>query len=364
MKDESVDAVITDPPYHTNFMGKKWDKGGIAYNVDLWKECLRVLKPGGYLLSFGGTRTYHRMACAIEDAGFEIRDMIEWIYASGFPKSLSIGKGIDKKLGNKREIIKEYKTHDIRGNGLMDKKNSITVFETKGNSGWEGWGTALKPAHEPICMARKPLSEKTICDNILKHGTGGISIDGCRIPGNQKKWENPRAGIWKTDKNKKSKLINNNQGRFPANIVCQDDALEFNCRYFDIDIWAKKNGLFQFPKASKSEKNRGCDGLEEKQKVFNGQSNKSSKEIKDVEERFTTKPSNNPHPTVKPLPLMQYLITLISKPNDTIFDPFAGSGTTLVAAKGLGRQYIGIELTKEYIPIIEARLKIIQKPLL
>ena len=172
-------------------MGKKWDNTGIAYNVDMWKECLRVLKPGGHLLSFSGTRTYHRMAVAIEDAGFEIRDMIEWVYGSGFPKSLNIGKAVDKLQGNEREAVWNDRYKDGKTRKTGDSSNwELTShagsggngnITTKGTSEWEGWGTALKPAHEPICMARKPLSEKTVAENCLKWGTGGINIDESRV---------------------------------------------------------------------------------------------------------------------------------------------------------------------------------------
>ena len=193
LEDNSIDSIVTDPPYELGFMGKSWDSTGIANNKDMWAECLRVLKPGGHLLAFSGTRTYHRMASAIEDAGFEVRDMIEWVYGSGFPKSLNIGKAVDKLQGNDREVVGktqsvqfqekgyEYKG-DKKGSGFNNEKywgfgNDVT----KGTSEWEGWGTALKPAHEPICMARKPLSEKTVAENCLKWGTGGINIDGSRV---------------------------------------------------------------------------------------------------------------------------------------------------------------------------------------
>jgi len=250
LPDNSIDAVITDPPYGLNFMGKKWD-----YDVPsaaIWKECLRVLKPGGHLLSFGGSRTYHRLAVAIEDAGFEIRDQIMWIYASGFPKSHNISKAIDKMAGAEREVIgrkpdprwlcnnEANKNHAFfSGLGAVDfnsKAGYITAAATSDAKKWEGWGTALKPAHEPICVARKPISEKNIAENVLKWGTGGINIDECRI------------SIDKEDKNLRPNYANHNhdsdtgfltgdkyqgqgakatqdlgyhnsQGRFPANIM-------------------------------------------------------------------------------------------------------------------------------------------------
>ena len=186
--DNSIDSVVTDPPYGLKFMGKKWDYD--VPNRELWQEVLRVLKPGGHLLSFAGSRTYHRMAVNIEDAGFEIRDQIMWVYGSGFPKSHNIGKAVNKLQGNEREVVGKRKAHDIRGNALMEatvpeykkEKSQIDIEITKGNSEWEGWGTALKPAHEPIVVARKPLSEKTIAKNVLKWGTGGINIDASRVP--------------------------------------------------------------------------------------------------------------------------------------------------------------------------------------
>jgi len=205
LDDNSVDSIVTDPPYELGFMGKKWDSTGIAYSVELWKECLRVLKPGGHLLAFGGTRTYHRMACAIEDAGFEIRDQMQWIYGSGFPKSHNISKAIDKKFGAKREVIKTVKgmgkqNPEWNGTAKGRKENyykpeyQLTAPATPEAKQWDGWGTALKPAHEPIVVARKPISEKTIAENVLKWGTGGLNIDGCRIGTEDIKTHGKRKG--------------------------------------------------------------------------------------------------------------------------------------------------------------------------
>ena len=229
LEDNSIDSIVTDPPYELGFMGKSWDSTGIANNVDMWKECLRVLKPGGHLLAFSGTRTYHRMASAIEDAGFEVRDMVEWVYGSGFPKSLNIGKAVDKLQGNERETIREYETHDIRNNALLGKKGAMTVSETKGTSEWEGWGTALKPAHEPICMARKPLSEKTVAENCLKWGTGGINIDESRVESSQDDKEMLDAKSSKNPTGVKSVFGGgiaspaHTLGRFPANLILSAD---------------------------------------------------------------------------------------------------------------------------------------------
>jgi hypothetical protein len=191
MADASIDAVVTDPPYELAFMGKAWDASGITYRVELWREILRVLKPGGHLLAFGATRTYHRLACAIEDAGFEIRDSLMWIYATGFPKSLDVSKAIDKAAGAERPVVgygkgrtgQAVETHaDVHGDDAYEWPGAfdVTAPATDGAKQWAGWGTALKPAHEPIVMARKPFSG-TVAANVQAHGTGAINVDGCRI---------------------------------------------------------------------------------------------------------------------------------------------------------------------------------------
>jgi len=410
LADESVDAVVSDPPYELGFMGKKWDASGIAYNVELWKEAFRVLKSGGHLLAFGGTRTYHRMAVAIEDAGFEVRDMLEWIYASGFPKSLNVGKAVDKLQGNAREVVGKVNACGKSNNnigGSWQNGSPENVPLTKGNSEWEGFGTALKPAHEPIIMARKPLSEKTIVEQVIKHGTGAIDIDGTRIPTQPRTTHKGRNFTG----NKKGEFLGEGlggfeadmpTGRFPANIICTDDALndgvisksngKYNkdgkwentgdgkirtwdieydklnkyagdsgskSRYFDIDVWAEKHGLLQFPKASKRERNEGCEGLESKLANKNGQGlgRECSLEARKDENGDDLIRMKNHHPTVKPVHLMSWLVRLVSKEGDTVLDPFMGSGTTGVACKKLKREFIGIELNEEYIKIAEARIQ-------
>lgn len=362
LPENSVDAIVTDPPYELGFMGKKWDNTGIANNKEMWAEALRVLKPGGYVLSFSGTRTYHRQAVAIEDAGFEIRDMIEWCYGSGFPKSRNIGLDVDKRNGVTKNRGKAFvvagqsgQRDKDTGGDLVPGSNKMGTYVAQNE--WSGWGTALKPAHEPICMARKPLSEKTVALNVLKWGTGGINIDESRV-----RTEDNLAGgsgriggfAGKTEGGVLSnyRVEGNNLGRFPANLIHDNSEEVRECfpneseRFF-------KSIIYQV-KASKSERNKGCDGLLQKQKVFNGQNEKCSKNIKDVEKRFTTQPSSNNHPTVKPVALMEYLINMVSKEGATILDPFMGSGSTGVACKN--RNFIGIEMEKDYIEIAKARI--------
>ena len=332
--DNSVDAVITDPPYGLSFMGKKWDYD--VPSVEVWTECFRVLKPGGHLLSFAGSRTYHRMAVRIEDAGFEIRDQIMWVYGSGFPKSHNIGKAIDK----------------------MDIEHD-----------YDGYGTALKPAHEPIVMARKPLSEKSIAENVMKHGTGGINIDGSRIEMKDKEninFDRPRVREkkdWVYDLGMKWEDPNikeyNEQGRFPANIIFDEEAGQLldeqsgvkqsskrtskynkdtehtntytpaKSDYRDDNTYADKGGASRFfycPKAAKKDRSEGIELI-------------------------------NNHPTVKPTDLMRYLINLITPQNGTILDPFMGSGSTGKAAVRCGVNFIGIEKEQEYMDIASARIE-------
>ena len=393
-----VDSIVTDPPYHLTsiverfgkegsapaqegtdgafaraskgFMGKEWDGGDIAFRKETWELAYQLLKPGGHLLAFSASRNYHRMAVAIEDAGFEIRDQIMWIYGSGFPKSLNIGKGVDKKLGNKREVVKTIERGDVQT--AIDKgvgytadpanKNNKAVFGygtetvTKGNSEWEGWGTALKPAHEPIVMARKSI-ESTIVDNVLKHGTGGINIDGCRV---ELDGEKPPSGsakrVYKNNEYTEEKIYGDNKttpetGRFPANVM--HDGLQ--------EEWAR---YFYCPKVSSAERNRGLENFEPKPMAWGNQAKAELKRgnLDFVGSGDGTKHNKvamrvNTHPTVKPQELMKYLCRLVTPKGGTVLDPFMGSGSTGMAAKDEGFEFIGIEKEKEYFEIAEARIK-------
>ena len=396
-----VDSIVTDPPYELGFMGRSWDSTGIAFQKETWELCFKVLKPGGHLLAFSGSRTYHRMAVAIEDAGFEIRDQVMWLYGSGFPKSMNVGKALDKKLGNERESFgtKLKKAGDMRGGNYVkggDYK-SIEIEITKGNTEWEGWGTALKPAHEPLVLARKPLSENSVVDNVLKHRTGGINIDECRVEGNDAKYPdtNPdfrdqgrqskenmgidKLSFGQTENVKRKKVVrksrdengvwtNDNsgmkaegseyadadpRGRFPSNVM-HDGSGSIK------ELFEDKSKYFYCAKTSKAERNQGLDNFIKKNKVFNGQSPNASKDMKGVEQKFTTKPSANIHPTVKPIKLMKYLCRLITPKGGTILDPFMGSGSTGMAAKEENFDFVGIEKEEEYFNIASARIESVE----
>ena len=396
-----VDSIVTDPPYELGFMGRSWDSTGIAFQKETWELCFKVLKPGGHLLAFSGSRTYHRMAVAIEDAGFEIRDQVMWLYGSGFPKSMNVGKALDKKLGNERESFgtKLKKAGDMRGGNYVkggDYK-SIEIEITKGNTEWEGWGTALKPAHEPLVLARKPLSENSVVDNVLKHRTGGINIDECRVEGNDAKYPdtNPdfrdqgrqskenigidKLSFGQTENVKRKKVVrksrdengvwtNDNsgmkaegseyadadpRGRFPSNVM-HDGSGSIK------ELFEDKSKYFYCAKTSKAERNQGLDNFIKKKKVFNGQSPNASKNMKGVEQKFTTKPSANIHPTVKPIKLMKYLCRLITPKGGTVLDPFMGSGSTGMAAKEENFEFVGVEKEEEYFNIASARIESVE----
>jgi len=351
LPDNSVDSIVTDPPYELGFMGKKWDSLGIAYSVELWTECLRVLKPGGHLLSFGGTRTFHRVAVAIEDAGFEIRDNMAWLYGSGFPKSLDVSKAIDKSAGAERERV-SYVGGIASGHNNYGGSGKIHSGSKVGNTPltpeaqqWNGWGTALKPAHEPIIVARKPL-EGTVANNVLTHGTGALNIDGSRI-GTEggTKGAGAGAGVYGDGLNGERGLAVDGLGRWPANIILDEHTAGL------LDGQSDASRFFYVAKASKRDRNEGLDEMPIKRP-----DNRSSTGMGTFEEKGV-QPQQNFHPTVKPTALMEYLVKLVTPPNGTVLDPFTGSGSTGKAAILNGFDFIGIEMTEDYLPIIKARLK-------
>ena len=356
----TVDSVVCDPPYHLTsivkrfgadnaapaqhgtdgafarasrgFMGQQWDGGDIAFQVETWRAAWEILKPGGYLLAFSGTRTYHRMAVAIEDAGFEIRDQIGWLYGSGFPKSHDVSKGIDRAAGVVREVLGHTKNarpnrvgKNTKLSGLQTIGGEITAPATDAACDWQGWGTALKPAWEPVVVARKPL-EGTVAANVLKHGTGAINIDGCRVGD-----EGGSKTIVGRNANETVHAFGNglgarggqivrpeDLGRFPANII-HDGSDEVIAAFpNDGDISAAR--FFYSAKASAAER-RGSK-----------------------------------HPTVKPVALMAYLVRLVTRRGGTVLDPFAGSGTTGEAAYIEGVNAILCEQSAEYVADIQRRI--------
>ncbi len=338
--DESVDACVTDPPYGLSFMGQKWDHQ--VPSVELWREVLRVLKPGAHLLSFFGSRTYHRGVVAIEDAGFEIRDQIMWVYGSGFPKSLDVSKAIDKAAGAERNIIgmkartgggRAAPSHEgwqrpwMQEEGALDRPFQITAPATDAARQWAGWGTALKPAHEPIVVARKPLIG-TVAANVLAHGTGAMNIDACRVPHDEqcRMMAPSQANIDSpSDKcrqagRRAAVLELKSEGRWPANLIHDgsDEVIAgFPETYGDSGSAAR---FFYCAKASKEDRVAG-----------------------------------NTHPTVKPTDLMRYLCRLVTPPGGTVLDPFCGSGSTGRAALQDGFKFIGIERDADYAGLAEAR---------
>jgi site-specific DNA-methyltransferase (adenine-specific) len=400
MADNSVDSIVTDPPYGLSFMGKKWD-----YDVpgeDIWRECLRVLKPGGHMLAFAGTRTQHRMAVRIEDAGFEIRDMIAWVYGSGFPKSLNVGKVLDKfiKTGNASWNGTGDSTNGALGYSKLQKDQGYRPADYSGAhqhhgeiteeaaKKWQGWGTALKPAMEPITVARKPLVG-TVAANVLAHGTGGLNIDGCRVGVGDDRvgggLAKERFGI-----NGMPQTSRPVGGRWPANLIHDgsdevvglfpqsngaaapvakgqkefggviygkfktggDDGASF---YGDSGSAAR---FFYCAKASKKDRDEGCEGMDEKKMGFSNGAQLHGEGYDKGQDIGLNRviSRRNHHPTVKPTDLMRYLCRLVTPPGGIVLDPFAGSGSTGKACALEGFRFIGIEREAEYCEIARARI--------
>lgn len=374
----SIDSIVCDPPYELNFMGKGWDRTGIAFQPETWRKCYEVLKPGGYLLAFGGSRTFHRIAVAIEDAGFEIRDTIMYLYGTGFPKSLNIAKGIEAKLttgsANKTQFSELNGQKLERGNWGITKNTKEYGFRKKDYTTetekihrlgelepytalanqWQGWGSCLKPAYEPIIVARKPF-KGSLVENVMKYGTGGINIDESRVGEGREKEQ--KQGISNTNTqvpNRKDKLniYPTDLGRFPANVI-HDGSEETT------DNMQDASRYFYTAKASKKDRDEGLGMFEDKE-FFSNLNTKNGSGIR--LDGNKTPIRKNIHPTVKPCELMQYLVRLVSPKGATILDPFMGSGSTGKAAMFENRErqadykFIGIDLEEEYCNIASARI--------
>ncbi|WP_313281536.1 DNA-methyltransferase [Delftia tsuruhatensis] len=414
LADSSVDAIVTDPPYGLSFMGKRWDYD--VPGVEVWAECLRVLKPGGHLLAFAGTRTQHRMAVRIEDAGFEIRDMIAWVYGSGFPKSLDVSKAIDKAAGAEREVIgktvrsaNRAAAQDQSGGKSyrLEGESEITAPATDEARQWQGWGTALKPALEPITVARKPLVG-TVAANVLRQGTGALNIDGCRVPAETMPPNTGNGGMPRRheDEQRGQGIVSQPHalGRWPANLI-HDGSSEILAAFPDAPgqmadasrstkprnsqhiYGALRRGrgdeasanadnagavgfsmrpgmrrldagsaarFFYCPKASRADRNEGTEELPQRQGGM--VSNTSGQHITRRDD-YEPPQVGNHHPTVKPTDLMAYLCRLVTPPGGLVLDPFMGSGSTGKACMREGFRFLGIEREAEYLAIARARIE-------
>lgn len=374
--ENSVDSIVTDPPYGISFMGANWDHG--IPGKHFWEEALRVAKPGAHLLAFGGTRTYHRLACAIEDAGWEIRDCIMWVYGQGFPKSLDISKAIDKQAGVEREVIgnsstvNQKKSKSLKASVIHSDYGQyipITSPATDAAKLWGGWGTALKPAYEPIILARKPISESTIADNVLKHGTGGINIDECRIvsPDNANKiWVREGKGAvarggskYAQDKPQLNgvtvEVSPHKGGRFPSNFI-HDGSEEVTKLFPNVNKQAKCKTDDKSSWQSSYVGGKIDKPVERKLYLDEENGGSAARFFYCAKASKADRTENNIHPTVKPTALMQYLCKLVTPKGGIILDPFMGSGSTGKAALLDNFNFIGIELENKYFIIAEKRI--------
>ena len=379
LEENSVDAIVTDPPYGISMMGKDWDKGvpGIPY----WQEALRVAKPGAHLLAFGGTRTHHRLMVAIEDAGWELRDCCMWVFGGGFPKSLDVGKAIDKMAGAEREIIGIKKKTPLstgrtnpgwvrpshyNEDGSTKTEMIVTAPATDAAKQWDGWGTSLKPAYEIVILARKPL-DGTVAETVLKWGCGGINIDGCRVeiqdqdPG-KKNWHKNRPsykeyshesphGLYGSCKPRATSQ--NPLGRWPANLLLDEAAADL----LDQQSGTLKSGAN--PARRGSAKFKTCYGEfkgQESCTVHRGANSGGASRFFYCAKASKNERCGSLHPTVKPLALMRYLCRLVTPPGGLILDPFLGSGTTAVAAVHEGFHYLGFEINPAYCADAERRI--------
>ena len=361
-------SVVTDPPYGISFMGKKWDYD--VPSVEVWKEVLRVLKPGGHILVACGTRTQHRMAVNIEDAGFEIRDIVSWLYGSGFPKSMDVSKAIDKSFGAKREVVGQIKTNTkMQGNNYAgeqeDKKGGVvdvTVAMTQEAKQWDGWGTALKPAQELFTLARKPLSEKTVAANVLKWGTGGINIDASRVPVDVNIDDKRLGGngSWSSKKMAKNvysggyvgKQVGSSKGgRFPANVIHDGSGQVI------IQFPHTKTGAMKKPYAYTNTGTSMGKPTGHTKQIHEANEGSAARFFYCAKASRKERGEGNNHPTVKPIKLMEYLIRLITPSNGIVLDCYAGSGSTGIACKKMGFDCVLIERELDYCNIIKERMR-------
>lgn len=371
LKDESVDSVVTDPPYELGFMGKAWDKRGVAFDPAMWAEVLRVMKPGAHLLAFGGSRTFHRITCAIEDAGFEIRDCMMWLYGSGFPKSLDVSKAIDKEAGAEREVVGKGRRSQVASDGwdrpwkhaAMEASRStvaeyaLTAPATPAARQWSGWGTALKPAFEPIILARKPLSESTVAKNVLKWGTGAVNVDGGRIVTSDDTRRNAQGGDngllgASTFRIRERKADDKPQpsGRWPANVLLDEEAAGL------LDEMSGERTSGALKPYQESHTNASSYQMSRaKTFVKASDSGGASRFFYTAKASPAERGKFNDHPTVKPVALMQYLCRLITPPGGVILDMFCGSGSTCRAAIAENFEFIGSDLSAEYLGKIAKR---------
>lgn len=387
--DASYESIVTDPPYELGFMGKGWDSSGIAYDVDVWRECFRVLKPGGYLLSFGGTRTWHRIAVAIEDAGFEVRDSIAWMYGSGFPKSMDVSKEIDKAAGVTREVVGKKSgrgakpTNDMRGGkygstkGAVIDTSAITAPSTEAAREWEGWGTGLKPAFEPIIVARKPMIG-TYVTNVLAHGTGALNIDANRVgDGSDSQGDRPAhessSATRYTGKGGTNLAATpgprggSPSGRFPSNVLLDESqATELDRQAPDTGGSGKASGPTLREPTGAGVAFGARNGLAGEPAFYGGEKGGASRFFPTFRYVAKAPGSERPevdgmaHATVKPLELMRWLVRLVTRKGGRVLDLYAGSGTTGEAALLEGMEVDLIELEEVHLPLILQRVR---KPL-
>lgn len=368
MADSSVDSIVTDPPYGLSFMGKKWDYD--VPSVEIWAECLRVLKPGGHLLAFAGTRTQHRMAVRIEDAGFEIRDMIAWVYGSGFPKSLDVSKAIDKAAGAEREVIgiagksgsaRSCMAADFAGGECFD-----TAPATDAARQWQGWGTALKPALEPITVARKPLIG-TVAANVLEHGTGALNIDGCRVGDFQNTTPSgvdrrnaalAEAGYRPGTYQMGAKPPDTPPGRWPANLI-HDGSDEVLAAFPDAK--GQQGALTGLEPSNKTDAVYGGFAMRSPSTPRIESDTSASRFFYCAKASKKDRGEGNTHPTVKPTDLMRYLCRLVTPAGGAVFDPFMGSGSTGRAALLEGFNFVGAEMDEAFFSIAKARISAVQQ---